>query len=505
VLEQGEEAAKNTGQTTAAAVANLKLHFAHAGALVTCNMVKPFLPAFATGTLEVRVPTPITVHIDKCQQCASDLEVIRQLNITQKQLFRLGQLLAEQPTEDTHDCSRANAAILPVAAMIFNKTDSEVLKHFCTCPDCREQLYQYRETVCKDLPPDETCQDQFSCEKVSAAAIFDYCVPYGIEPTNGQCAEALTSHLRQCPTCLAKMQQLHRTVYEIAERPDSGITTCFTVEKEICEGTARSEDLYADWPVKVQVLGQPRPKPELVSETTIWPCLSKPTAVKLSFRKFLKPAAVAAALVIGALLLLNAPVAKGMDLGQVYQALQRIANIHITTFHRREPNPTQEVCISRTLNVKMFRTETECVLWDLEGRTRNTKNLMTGSIVSAELDNDVLATVKATMAGALGLVPFSNMSEAPQGARWEQVSGEDTEFSIANTQVYELLWPEAKPDGSVVYNKWRGYVEPETRLPRRVELWQKNAADEEYHLLDFAKVSYPTDTEVRDLMNEAGL
>jgi hypothetical protein len=230
VLDQSKEAAKNTGQTTAAAVANLKLHFAHAGALVTCDTVKPFLPTFATGALEVRVPTPITVHIDKCQQCASDLEVIRQLNITQKQLCRLGQLLAEQPTEDTDDCSRANAAILPVVAMIFNKTDSEVLKHFCTCPDCREQLYQYRETVRKDLPPDKTSQDQFSCEKVSAAAIFDYCVPYGIEPTNGQCAEAypaLTSHLRQCPTCLAKMQQLHRTVYEIAERPDSGITTCF--------------------------------------------------------------------------------------------------------------------------------------------------------------------------------------------------------------------------------------------------------------------------------------
>jgi hypothetical protein len=219
----------------------------------------------------------------------------------------------------------------------------------------------------------------------------------------------------------------------------------------------------------------------------------------------LKPAAVAAALVIGALLLLNVPVAKAMDLGQVYQALQRIANIHITTFHGREPNPTQEVWISRTLSVKVLKTKTERFLWDLESKTKNTKNLMTGSIVSAELDNDVLATVKATMAGALGLVPFTNMSEAPQGARWEQVADQDVEFGIANTQVYDLLWTEAKPDGSVVYNKWRGYVEPDTRLPIRVEFWQKNAADEEYNLLDFAKVSYPTTAEIKTLISEAGL
>jgi hypothetical protein len=509
VLDESEEAAKNGGQTTAAAVTNLKLHFAYAGASVTCDKVKPFIPTFATSALEVRVPTPITVHIDKCQQCANDLEVIRQLNLTYRQLCRLGQIFADKHARETVGCSQAQADILPVAAMSFSETDAEVLRHFCTCPACREQLYQHRETVCTELPSNEGGQDRFSCEEVSAADIFDYCFPYGIDPANDQYAKfrpALTPHLRQCPTCLVKMQQLHRKVYDIADRHDSGVITCFTVKKEIKETTAaESEDLYADWPVKVEVLGEPRPEPEVVSGTTVSPRLSKPTAAKLSFRQLLKPAAVAAALVIGALLLLNVPVAKGMDLGQVYQALRRITNVHITTFHRREPNPTQQVWVSRTSNAKMLRTETECVLWDLENKTQKTKGLMTGSIVSAELDDDVLAAVKATMAGAFGLVPFSSLSEAPKGARWEQVVDKDIEFSTTNTQVYDLLWTQAKPDGSVVHNKWRGYIEAETRLLTTMEWWEKNAGDEEYNLLNIIKVSYPTAAEIKTLISEAGL
>ncbi|MHC5060827.1 MAG: hypothetical protein ACYTFK_07070, partial [Planctomycetota bacterium] len=78
------------------AITNLKLHFAYIGAMVNCETVRPFLPGLADPALQIGVPTPITVHLDKCQRCSEDLERIQQLKLTHKQLCRLGQLFAEK-------------------------------------------------------------------------------------------------------------------------------------------------------------------------------------------------------------------------------------------------------------------------------------------------------------------------------------------------------------------------------------------------------------------------
>jgi len=132
LAEAGEHAAESTGQTNSVITANLRLHFACVDAPVSCNTVRPFLPSLADPALEVGVPTPITVHLDKCQQCTNDLQTIRQLNLSHKQLCRLGQLFAEKPTEDAISCSQAQAAILAVVTMVFRETSAEVLKHLCT-------------------------------------------------------------------------------------------------------------------------------------------------------------------------------------------------------------------------------------------------------------------------------------------------------------------------------------------------------------------------------------
>jgi len=187
--EARDGAAQHTERTNTAVVTNLKLNFAYIGAFVTCDTVRPFLPSLADPALEVGVPTPITVHLDKCQQCADDLETIRQLNLTHKQLCRLGQLFAEKPAEDAIGCSKAQANILAVVTMVFRETNAEVLKHLCTCPDCRELLYQYRETVQGELLRSRRTQREFPCEAVSATDIFDYVVPYGIDPANDRYAK----------------------------------------------------------------------------------------------------------------------------------------------------------------------------------------------------------------------------------------------------------------------------------------------------------------------------
>lgn len=510
LAESEEHAPKSAQQINSAIATNLRLHFAYIEASVTCNTVRPFLPSLADPLLEVGVPTPITVHLDKCQQCANDLETIRRLNLTRKQLCRLGQLFAEKPSEDAISCSQAQAGILAVVSMVFRETNAEVLKHSCTCPDCREVLYQWRETVREELVQEQRAPNRFPCEVVSAADIFDYCFPYGIYPASNQYAkfrESFTSHARSCPTCLGKMQELHNTVYGILERQESGIATCFKVDESARDSIVGSpDDLYEDWPIEVQVFGKSGEIETIEARDSGAAVSRKPEQrlSTLSIRPFIKPAAVAAAVLLVAILLLKGPVAKAVDLGQIYEALEQIKNICLTAFVPEKAKPTQEIWISPALNIKMFKTETECILWDLKGKSRKSRDLNTGSITTAELDSSILVEIEETMKVPWGLLPFDNISAVSEDAKWQQVTDENIGTIIPNTEVYDLMWTEKELIGSIVYKKWRGYIDIETKLPMRVERWRKRANEEEYELLTVTKVAYPTAVEIRAVIIDAG-
>lgn len=510
VLSAAEEhAGKNTGQKNSVVIAGLKLHFSYIGTFVTCETTRPFLPSLADPTLEVGVPTPITVHLDKCQQCANDLETIQKLNLAHKQLCRLGQLFAGRPAEDAITCSEAQSAILAVVTMVFRETNVEVLKHLCTCPDCRELLYQHRETVHGELLRSKRIQRDFPCEAVSVTDIFDYVIPYGIDPANDQYAkfrQSLTSHASTCPACLAKMQKLHNTAYSILERKESGIVTCFKVVDDLAQASIVSspDDVYQDWPIEVQVFDKSKRKPVVSTDFGGSPRRLKQRVSVVNLKQFIRPAVAAAAVLIVALLLFNGPVAKAVDLGQIYKALERIKNIYITTFVLGKAKPIQEVWMSQALNIKMFKTETEYVLWDINGKSRKAINLNTGLITMVEPDDEMLVKVEETMEVPWGLLPFDNMFDVPKDAKWQQVADDNIETTIAGTQVFDLTWTEERLGGSINYKKWRGYIDIKTKLPKRVERWRKRTKEEEYQLLTITKVAYPAFVEIRAIVEGAG-
>ncbi len=204
MLSQTDAIEPEQRQVNFAVTTMLIFHFAYIGKRVTCETVRPFLPGLLDPALKIRKPTPITAHLDNCRQCVEDLEMIQRLNLDHKQLCRLSQLFAEEPGEDNISCSQAKASITAVVFMALHETNEGVLKHLCTCPDCRKLLYQYRESVRKDLLDSKEEQKESICEEISTTDIFDYAVPYGLDPADDQYAkfrESLTSHLRFCPTC----------------------------------------------------------------------------------------------------------------------------------------------------------------------------------------------------------------------------------------------------------------------------------------------------------------
>ena len=81
VLSQAESQVEPEKMQVSSAITEmLKLHFAYIGKPVTCETVRPFLPSLLEPALEVRIPTPITAHLDNCRRCSEDLETIQRLN-----------------------------------------------------------------------------------------------------------------------------------------------------------------------------------------------------------------------------------------------------------------------------------------------------------------------------------------------------------------------------------------------------------------------------------------
>jgi hypothetical protein len=497
------------GQISSAITIMLKLHLAYIGKPVTCETVKPFLPSLLDPALEIGIPTPITVHLDNCQKCSEDLETIRGLNLNRKQLRRLSQLFADKPAEDNVSCSQAQAAILAVVSMAFHETNEEVLKHLSVCPDCRKVLYQYRETVRKEYLHNGAEWEKFPCEAVSATDIFDYVVPYGLNPASDQYAkfrESLTSHLRTCPNCLAKMQELHKTIYGICERPESEVITVYHIDESAkAKAVSETEELYAGFPIRVDV----KQREEEVKAEQPVPAIDFAAALKqkVSIEKLkplLKTAVAAAAIILIAVaLIFNIPTAKAVTLSQIYKALEGVKNVYISSFVPGREEPIQKQWVSRTLNIYINRTEEQLVFWDLSNRVRKSKHLDTGLTETAALTDNIVAGLEKKLTGSLGLVPFYDISDVPQDAEWSRVADNGLEDITKGTEVYDLTWIERKHIGFVTFRKWRVFANAETNLPQKVEWYKKLAANDEFALETIMVVEYLHDSEVQEVTKEA--
>ena len=508
VLSQAEAYYSSEQEQVSSTVTTmLKLHFAYIGKPVTCNTVRPFLPGLLDPALEIRIPTPITAHLDNCRQCAEDLETIQKLNLDHKQLCRLSQLFAEEPGEDNISCSQAKAAIIAVVFMALHETNEGVLKHLCTCPNCRKMLYQYRESFRKDLLDSKEEQKESICEEVSATDIFDYTVPYGLDPADDQYAkfrESLTSHLCSCPTCLAKIQQLHDTVYGIAERAESEVVTIYHIDESAKAQTlGESDDLYAGFPISVEIAS----REDNVDVEQPVPTINFTSALKrkvsaMNLKPLLKTGIVAAAVIlIGLALLLNTPTAKAVTLERIYEALEKVKNVYISSFDSDKTDPKQEKWVSRTLNIYMTKTGKELVLWDISNQTRKIKHMDTAVTKTTLLTNDIVVSVEREMSGSLGLMPFYDISDIPPGAEWHRVDDENLEVD-KGIEVHDLEWAKKMYDGSAEFKIWRVFADAKTSLPQKAEWYTRFADDAEFVLETIKVVEYLDESEMQAVVKE---
>lgn len=495
-------------QADCAITTMLRLHFGYIGRPVTCRVVKPFLPTLLDPVLQVRTPTPITVHIDNCQECSKDLRAIRAMNLNRNQLGRLSRLLTETPAEDAVICSETQVAALAAGLLVFRAAGAKALKHLCLCPQCRQALYEYRESVRKDLLQEEEVEKEFPCENVSGTDIFDFCVPYGIDPAADQYAkfrESLGSHLRSCPACLAKIQQLHNTVYGIVERAESDVVTTYHLNESAAVQTAiQSDDHYAGFPIRVEVAASENPAiaEESASTISFLPAVRRRWAL-LNLRPLIVPVAiVAAAVFVAVTLFFTTPTAKAVTMEQIYKAIEKIRNVYIVSSEDGQTKPTQELWVSKTLNVYMTKTEKEIVLWDIDNGIRKTRSLGTGVIDTVPLTDATRAGIERKMSGSLGLMPFYDMSDIPHGAQWCRVRDNALETTIKGSEVYDLMWLSKGYDGSTQSWKWRVFVNFKTNVPHRIEWYQESTGDEGHNLSSVNVVEQLDESQMRAVLRQ---
>ena len=501
---------------TSAIIANLELHFAHTGQPVSCDTVKPFLPILTDPAFDVRVPTPITVHIDKCGQCAGDLETIRSLNLSHKQLCRLGQIFAEVRNVDNELCKVAQEAIPSASAMELEMGESSTLKHLCVCPGCRELLFRHRQSICDGLEGREFTGEEFPCESVANKDLFDYCFPYGIEPAKDQYAKfrpSFTSHVSTCPACLDKMQTLHKTVSNILDRAESGIITCFSIEDASrAQATSSPGDVYSGWSIEVNVTDKrseenwPGTEPESPSGSVARGQKKRDIQrpAYLNFKRFVKPIATAAAILLVVLLILHGPNLKATDLSQIYENLAKVKNVHITRIDPEHSRVIRETWIARGIELKVFKDDYQYMLWDIKGKARKVKSISTGALEHYELDDKDVAEVAKTLSGPLNILPFTQIAKVPKNSKWYRVTDESIETVVDDTEAYDMDWAEKSLSGPLIHWKWRCYIEIGTKLPVRTEWYKKRATEEEYSLISTAILAYPETSEILSLTRSIG-
>ncbi len=529
-LESGEQDVKELrDQWIHSAIAdNLTHHFEFTEQWISCSQVKAFLAGLSHPELEIKIPTPITAHIDNCPACLDDYKTITGLRLEPEQLTRLGTLFAhtKRPSNPL-DCSVAQDAISAVAALRFEGVSQEILTHLCTCPTCNNRLYKARETLIEHIKqpgPNEkasgkTAPEAF-CEVIAPFDIFDFVVPFEFNPAYDEYSEHRLpdlDHYRNCPVCFNKIQQLHKTIFFIYSRSDSPITIRFRDGKgksspaESSQGEPPTHlkfpgvpgETQDNWSIEARFMGQPIELEKLrttVGLETACAC-NTVTQRKSSTGKWnrrLKPVAAAAVLMIAAaVFFLNMPTASAVNISQIYQAIAKVKNVYVASFVPGEPEPIQEKWVSRTYGFRLTRDSTGSVLWDVENKVKKIKPMNSDAIKTSSLSPDIANQAKKTLEGSLGLIPFSDMSDIPEDAQWEKVDEKSIRVNIPGTEVYDLIW-EKKKGSFIRYRKWRVFVDIDTKLPKKTEWYRQFSPEDGYEFFRFVKVTYPSDNEIEN-------
>ena len=471
----------NKNQALQIITTGLEIQSTYAGMEIGCDQVRPFLLGMADPMLETSALTPITAHLDNCKQCTDDIETIRKFNLTNTQICQLGQMFAEKAHGQSDLCVETAKVVPAMTRMDFADVSAEILKHVSLCRSCRKLLTDKWHEELRSMRED-LIQQQGPKGQISDRDMISLAVPY--LSANRQINGLAALHVSKCPDCFERMLNLHNTIFDIYSRPQSGTFTRMIINPQPQDSTGKLPETTEN-PVRVEV----------THKTSVMDSSAK-KSVRIRVLPLIKPA-VAAMLVIAMALFFTKSSVASVDIAQIYKELAKAVNVHIKRFSPNKADPVQEQWISRTLNIIIYKTPAELVIWDIPQNSRTTRNIKTGAVETIAMPDDSKEVIKNSIEGALGLFPFQVLSDLPRDSKWQEVSDAEIKAGIPESKAYDLLWSIKDSEQSVVFKKWRVFVDPKTNLPQRVEWYSKDSEDENYILTAYASVDYLSESDIR--------
>jgi hypothetical protein len=481
------EAQDGTPKRDADVIGTLSLHFAHLGEDITCDKAKAFLPVLLVPSLEIRIPTPITVHVDHCQQCAEDLEAIRGLALRPEQLARLSRLYAAISDSDPLMCRRARAKTWAFACASFDGIDARTLDHMCVCPRCRRRVHRCRERILAGRELGDTIPGAGLCSGVSMADLFEWVVPYGRREGNHEHARdgdgAMPAHLQACPECIERMQALHCTIYGVAERVDSGVSTVYTTDSRAKPSGGAADSFYCGYPVRVGVAYRD-PEP---AATRLGPIsgIRRALGQRLAGPRLgpvLRTTLLAAAVIPLVLaLFVNIRPASAIRVPQLSDAINTIENLHLTRYGRDGTRVVEELWVARARLVAR-RSAREETLYDLTAREKVVRDREQGTLVRKGLTQDDY--MNATNAIRDALEPA--LANAPKDRMLEPLAPDAVEGIEPGEVAYRCTWDSEGSNGLVMHRRLTVFLDPGSGLPRKMEWFRlmPDADDEQWQRMD---------------------
>ncbi len=479
-------------------IRQLVRHFSLVKTEVDCEQVKKLLPLLADGKFNIPVPTPVTVHVDQCPQCVHDLQTLRSLCLSSRQLARLGDFYAAESFEGSAGCAKIERFVADVARMHLERVERAVLDHICLCRKCRRLLYDERLRLKGEIAGAQTEIIPLPCGSIEQIDLYDYVVPFGLEEGADKYVrnrDALAEHLRQCPACLEKMRQLHNIVYTIDNRANSGVTTWYELSPaEVRHGFEDASAEYADFPLNIQVSKRTRrlPIPTIAAEVAETPTLAPKPRKKRRLANYARPIGIAATIMlIASFLFIATPKTQAVALAQVYQAIERVRNVCISQYFQEQGEPQKRVWTSKSQGIRVDWTKDQTILSDTVNGVRKIKRRGESDVHISDIKGELIEGLAKGIEQGGGIMPFEELSSVPDNADWRQVEDATFGAKIPNAELYELTW--LKQDGGQA--RWRAYIEKGTNLPRMVDVYIAYPGERDPRLTFRTIIEYPTDEE----------
>jgi hypothetical protein len=453
----------------------LDSHFHWLDEPITCSQVRAFLPGLLDPSVEVRIPTPITVHLDQCPQCASDLQVLRELALGGEQLQRLQRLYEQEPAGGLLLCRRARFGMEAFVRGSLEGIDGEILSHLSTCPRCRADVYERRQTLLNGLgqAPDGCC------DGATAANLFDYVVPHAGMAHRVERPGA--SHVGTCRRCLETIQALHGAVFRIAERPESGMATVYRTAEDGRALAAPADDPYAGYGIRVEVVRREPDRAPASGRTAL-----KGAAFNPHVRRILKAAVAGAAIIPLTTLFLHTRSASGIVLGKALRAFGQARNVRIVGYSPRADEVTYELWVARGLNLHGMMTAGTCVVYDL-GRKEKV-DVDSGRVVP--VDDFEIANVKRMGDSCLEFT----LADVPANASWDRVDAD------GDREVYEFTWVRQTHGGRGIPTKYEVAIDKSTMLPESLRVFRRESVETGWQCKSLILLQYPTEAEMRSAL-----